>query len=78
MVPGFAASATLLGLLTLIGVNLQDMVTGIRARRGRTSGAEVPRSSGLWASLTAIGTISFLVKAIFHGFLWLLGYSDPV
>ncbi len=79
MVPGFAASAALLGLLLLFfGVNIHNVVTGARARRGKASGAEVPRPSGLWATLAFIGTISFFVEATVYGFLGLSGYGDPV
>lgn len=79
MVPGFAASAALLGLLLLFfGVNLHNVVTGARARKGKASGAEAPRPSGLWATLASIGTISFFFEATVYGFLGLLGYGDPV
>jgi len=79
MVPGFAASALLLGLLLLFfGVNLHNVLTGVRARRGKVTGAEVPRPGGLWAALASIGTLSFFVKATVPCLLGLFGFSDPV
>jgi protein-S-isoprenylcysteine O-methyltransferase Ste14 len=79
MVPGFAASTTLLGLLLLfLGFNLHNVVRGVRMRRGKVSGAEVPRPSGLWTTLASIGTISFFVEVTVYGFLGLLGYGDPI
>jgi protein-S-isoprenylcysteine O-methyltransferase Ste14 len=79
VVPGFAASATLLGLLLLFfGVNIQNVVTGVGARRGKVGGAEVPRSSGPWIALAGIGTISVFFEAAVYDFIGLLGYGDPV
>lgn len=54
------------------------MVTGVRARKGKASGAEAPHPSGLWAALASIGTISLFFEATVYGFLGLLGYGDPV
>jgi len=79
MAPEFAASAMLLGLLLLfLGFNLHNVVKGVRARRGKASGAEVQRPSGLWATLASIGTISFFVVATVYGFIGLFGYGDPI
>jgi protein-S-isoprenylcysteine O-methyltransferase Ste14 len=79
VVPGFAASAALLGLLLLFfGVNLHNVFTGGRARRGKASRAEIPSPGGSWTTLASIGTLSFFVEAVAYGFLGLLGYGDPI
>ena len=79
IVPGFAASAALLGLLILfLGVNLHNVVTGVRERRGKVRGAEAPSPIGFWVTLASIGTISFFVEAAAYGLLGLLGYGDPI
>ena len=79
MVPGFAASAALLGLLLLFfGVNLHNVIIGVSARRGKASREEVPSPGGLWTTLGSIGTITFFVEAAVYGFLGLSGRGDPV
>ena len=79
MVPGFTASAVLLGLLLLFfGVNLHNVLTSYRARSGRVTGAEAPRPGGLWVALASIGAFSFFVEATVYGLLGLFGFIDPV
>ncbi|HEX9914038.1 MAG TPA: isoprenylcysteine carboxylmethyltransferase family protein [Candidatus Bathyarchaeia archaeon] len=77
--PGFVTSAALLTLLALFfGANFHNVVTGVRARRGKDSGEEVPRPGDMWTALAGIGIISFFVEATAYGVLGLLGGEDPV
>lgn len=79
VVPGFAASAALLGFLVLFfGVNLHNVFVGQRMRRGKARHAEVPSPGNLWTMLASIGTIIFMVEAVAYGFLGLLGGDDTI
>jgi len=79
MTPSFPTSAALLLLLLLFfGVNIHNVITGVRTRRASESHAEVPSPKDAYTSLASIGTILFFVLSLVYVAVGLKVLGDPV